>query len=190
MMLPDGRYYVCGGDSEGAPVFGPEGQSPQRLGLNSPPVAAALRRLAFPEIPTGAAHLRWRADVPLPAGVGAGPFGVLVYLRQTVRADHASGWAEVGSALRCFVVPAGGDAVELEGVGKGQLLRGLFTATVRAKPETDLDRLGALANVERLLLGDLWRPSQREMSKGLRHAVTPLLAAAVESASPDRPGDE
>jgi len=57
-QLEAGEVYVVG-DYGSAQVFGPDGRSPRPLGLNTPRVAELLRRLAIPDMPTGAAHLRW-----------------------------------------------------------------------------------------------------------------------------------
>jgi superfamily II DNA or RNA helicase len=179
LVLEDGRHYACGEEADGVPVFGPDGQIPYRLGLNSPPIADALRRLAFPNAAAGAAHLRWRPGLPLPDGATAELFGVLVYLRQTVRPDHVSGWAEQSNSLVCFIVSAAAPPLEVDGVAKGQLLRGLFVATVRAKPERDGALIPALAEAEVALRTTLWRPTSNEMAKNVRHAVMPLFAATV-----------
>lgn len=178
LTLDDGASYVCGSDG-GAFVCGTDGLVVRQLGLNLKPVAEALRRLAFPAVPTGAAHVRWDAKFPLPPQVTGKPFGVLVFLRQTVRTDPKAGWVEQGNGLHCHVVTADAEPRVVEGVEKGMLFRGLFGAGVRNKPELVESLLASLAASERDLANQLRRPSEREMRFGIRHAVTPLFAAVV-----------
>src|SRR5438093_5333244 len=76
----DGSTFFACGDYSGAPVFGPEREIAQPIGLNSSPVTQALRRLVFPPEPSGAAHVRWPTGKPLPGDVPF-PLGVLVLLK-------------------------------------------------------------------------------------------------------------
>ena len=62
LRLRDGLSYMLG-DGDGAPVASPNGERLNRLSLNVPLVAEVLRKLALPEVPTGAAHVRWPADI-------------------------------------------------------------------------------------------------------------------------------
>jgi len=78
----------------------------ERLGTNSSPIAEALRRLAFPDAPSGAAHVRWPDGTARPV---SGPFGVLVAARQSVRWQGGS-YVEVGAASHVRIV-------DLDGVG-------------------------------------------------------------------------
>jgi superfamily II DNA or RNA helicase len=177
LTLEDGSSYVCGDDS-GAFVCGTDGLVVRQLGLNLKPVSEALRRLAFPTTPVGAAHLRWSDDHPLPPQA-VKPFGVLVFLRQTVRTDPKAGWVEQASSLHCYVLAPDAEPVAVDGSDKGVLLRGLFGAGVRNKPELVEPLLSMLATKEIELANHLRRPSDREMRFGVRHAVTPLFAAIV-----------
>lgn len=178
LRLEDGQnYYV--GDFSGAVVSGPEGARAAQLGLNVAPVAAALRKHALPTAPAGAAHLRWPQDVPLPAWLGPDCVGVLTLLRQTLRSDQRAGWSEQASHLHCFLVNQDGSAVPLSAEEKPVLLRAVFKAVVRAKPESAPPVLAALAEAESRLLQELRRPRDTEISDGVRYAVTPLFAATL-----------
>jgi superfamily II DNA or RNA helicase len=176
LRLPDGSHLACG-DYAGAPVTGPGGAAVRQSGLNLRPVAEVLRDLAFPIAPTGAAHLRWPADVVLPQNA-VRPFGVLVFLRQTVRSDAQAGWQEQGASLHCFLVGAG-EPLRVEGEEKARLLRGLRGASVRSRPEPAGGLQAALTEQEERLAQELRRPDDRELQTGVRHAVSPLLAAVV-----------
>jgi hypothetical protein len=178
VTLGDGQSYVCG-DSGGAPVFGPDGQPAKQLGLNLKPVAELLRRLAFSSSAAGAAHLRWPRGCPLPDGLTGLPFGVLAFVRQTVRTDTRAGYIELGTGLHCYLVCPGKAPVAALGTEKRQLLEGLFgSASVRGKPDAE-PVVHALLQHEQHLSDLLRRPSEQEMRLGVRHAVGPLLAALI-----------
>jgi superfamily II DNA or RNA helicase len=178
LTLEDGSSFVCG-ETAGAFVCGPDGMVVRQLGLNLKPVAEVIRRLAFPRAPVGAAHLRWDSEFPLPPQATMKPFGILVFMRQTVRTDQQAGWVEQASALHCFLVEPGKEAAPVAGPEKGVLLRGIFGAGIRIKPEPAEALFQLLAQQEMDLANQLRRPSDREIRLGVRHAVTPLLAAVV-----------
>jgi len=174
--LADGQnYYV--GDFGGAVISGPEGARAGQLGLNVPAVVEALRKYALPAAPAGAAHLRWPLDIPVPAWLSEECVGVLVLLRQTLRSDQRAGWSDLGNQLHCHLVQPDGSAVALTALEKPVLLRALFTSVVRTKPESASH---ALLAAETRLLQELRRPSDQEISDGIRYAVTPLFAATID----------
>ena len=178
LTLEDGTSYVCG-DTTGAFVCGPDGLVVRQLGLNLKPVTEVLRRLAFPPLRTGAAQLRWNADFPVPSQAKGKVFGALVLMRQTVRTDNMMGWIEQGTTLHCFLVEESNPPMPVTDADKAILMRGLFGATIRTKPEPADSLLQYLLTAEAELTNQLRRPSEREIRLGVRHAVTPLLAALV-----------
>lgn len=179
LSLGEGKPFVTG-DVAGASVVGPDGQAARPLGLNVPEVASVLRRLAFPDRPSGAAFLRWPRESPPPAIPFLWPVGVLVFLRQTVGPEPRGGYSEKGIALHCYVVPADGEPVALEGVCKRQLLRGLFQAAIpRTLPEPAPTLLANLLAWEKQLLETWQRPTSTEWEEGIRHAVLPLFACCL-----------
>lgn len=178
LTFGDGHYYVCGDYTE-ALVFGPDGRSVKRLGLNLKPVAEKLRQFAFPQTPTGAAQLRWPRGFPLPIRVREPVFGVLVLMRQMLRTDQQAGWVEQGTSLHCFTVDTSGHASLLQGEGKKALLRGIFQATVRVKSEEAKTLVQAMRQNEERLAEELKRPTEDELASKIRYAVTPLFAAII-----------
>ncbi len=177
--FPDGEKFVCG-DSRGAPVYGPGGEVPPSLGLNVSPLREILARIALPDSPTGAAHVRWPSATPLPQSFdGIDRFGVLAFLRQTVRSDERGGWSEAASELRFYLIQPGKPPVECGRDDRRLFLNGLLDATVRVKPETDDELIKALMEAETVLWNDLRRPTSEDVERGLRHAITPLVAATV-----------
>jgi hypothetical protein len=160
-------------------VFGPDGQSVSQLGLNLGVVCNLLRRFGIAENPCGAAHLRWNRSYGLPSGASNLPFGVLIFLRQVVKAAPSIGWVEQSLTLKCYVSVSGKEPVELEGKSKRSLVEGLFDATVKTKPEEFANLIKDLATNQALLLLRLQRPTDDELKAGIRYGVTPLFCAMV-----------
>jgi hypothetical protein len=59
------------------------------------------------------------------------------------------------------------------------LLRALIKGIVRIKPDDDNSLIPQLKNTETQLCNILRRPSEIELSDGIRHAVAPLFAAIL-----------
>src|SRR5262249_33495367 len=131
LAFNDGKAYACG-DFAGAPVFGSGEDRAEQLGLNVSPVTEALRVAAFPGESVGPAHIRWPVDADSPSEMTY-PSGVLVLLRQALRMERNQ-WTEGPVSLHCYLVTSEGLS-PIEGTQRGALLRGLFKATVRTKPE-------------------------------------------------------
>ena len=178
LVLEDGKNYAAG-ETNGTLVFGPDGRSVRQLGLNQKPVAEVLRKLAFPESHVGAAHLRWNSDYPLPELVQSKPFGILILVRQTVRTDPQAGWIEQSTSLCGYIMETGKEPIAIDGKDKGVLLRGIFAATVRNKPEQDDQLRQQMSGQEVALIDALRQPTEREMRFGVRHAVIPLFAGIM-----------
>jgi hypothetical protein len=176
LQLGDGKRYVCGDYGESL-VFGPDKTITAKLGLNLQPVAEIIRKYAFPEQTCGAAYLRWPDGEKKPSGFAL-PFGALIFLRQTLRADRNGGWIEQGVALRCFVIQAG-QSVELKNGEKKLFLQGLFRSVIRKSPETAEDLLQFMVSAETDLIEQLRRPTEQEMAAQIRHSVMPLFASVI-----------
>jgi len=176
LQLSDGKRYVCGDYGESL-VFGPDKTITAKLGLNLKPVAEIIRKYAFPEQNCGAAYLRRPEAEKKPSGFAL-PFGALIFLRQTLRADRTGGWIEQGGALRCFVIQAG-QSVELKNGEKKLFLQGLFRSVIRKSPETAEDLLQFMVSAETDLIEQLRRPTEQEMAAQIRHSVVPLFAGVI-----------
>lgn len=175
----DGMTPFACGDYGGSPVFGPDNVVAAQLGLNVGPVTAALRSAAFPKESVGAAHLRWPPGLSLPQDLSF-PFGVLVLLRQALRMEQAT-WTEGPLTLHCYLAAPGGQLLPQDGLARGALLRGLFKATIRTKPEEAPELQQQLQEQEASIVAALRRIEREEFDQGLRYAVTPLFAAIVGS---------
>jgi superfamily II DNA or RNA helicase len=170
------KGFACG-DYAGAPVFGPGNVKAEQLGLNVAPVTEALRRAAFPAETVGPAHLRWPADLGAPLAALTFPCGVLVLLRQALRMERNL-WTEGPMTLHSYCATSD-RLIEVEGPERGALLRGLFKATVRTKPEEAEELVSRLMTEETRLTAELRRITREEFDGGLRYAVTPLFAGIV-----------
>jgi hypothetical protein len=176
--LNGGDAYVCGDYSDSL-VYGPSGQITPKLGLNLRPVAELLRKHAFPDIPSGAAYLRWPANTD-PFSADQLPGGVVILLKQMLQMDRRGGWLEVASSIHVFkITPI--SAVEVIGEDKGSILRGLFRSTLRKSAESVPPLTNKLQKSESELVETLRRPTPDELARQIRHAVTPLLAAVITS---------
>ena len=169
--------YACG-DYAGTPVYGPGNASAKQLGLNVAPVTQALRKAAFPSAPTGAAHVRWLSGIDPPPV--AFPFGVLVLLRQVLRMEQAT-WTEGTLTMHCYVITPGREPESIEGTARGLLLRALFKATIRTKPEEAPELVAQVSRHERNIVESLRRITGEQFDQGLRYAVTPIFASIVGS---------
>ena len=105
-------------------------------------------------------------------------------MKQALRMEQAA-WSEGPLTLYCYVVRADGDTASAEGADRALLLRGIFKATVRTRPEEGIDLQSKVAAAEQSLTDSLRRITRQEFDQGARHAVLPLFAAVVGIASKD-----
>lgn len=178
LRLRDGLSYMLG-DGDGAPIAGPGGEKVNRLGLNVPVVTELLRKFALPELPTGAAHLRWPAGVSGEGIFDGKPLIVFAMLRQTFKTDQRTGWMEHSLALHCYVASPGTPPRPVEGDQKQQLLRALVTGVIRLKPDEETAPAVALKSIEAEIIGALRRPTETELRDGIRHAVVPIFVGLI-----------
>ena len=178
LRLNDGNHYFCG-DLEGRPVFGVNGLLGRQLGLNVPPVAEALRKAAFPSIPTGAAYVRWTSGETMV--FTKYPVGILVYLRQTIQHDQKGGFNEQGQSMVMYEMSSGEPGL-VQGERKAQLIRGLQNATIMRSPPPEIGHLvGKMVEHEAQIMRHLQTPTAQELEMRIRHSVTPLFAAIVSA---------
>jgi SNF2 family DNA or RNA helicase len=175
--LGNGLSYVCGEHGEEL-VYSPDGSITQKLGLNLKPVSELLRKYAFPDQACGAGYLRWPSAMGLPKFIPKLPFGIITFLRQTLRMDRMGGWLEQGHTIHCFLIGTNSNS-EVTGEDKQHLLRGLFRASIRKTAEPSENLVKSLIAMEREVTEHLRRPSDEELTNQVRHAVTPLFAAII-----------
>ncbi|MGN6110783.1 MAG: helicase-related protein [Kofleriaceae bacterium] len=174
LKLGDSVFAV--GDYGGMPILDDLSRPIRSLGLNTGEFQDVLRTAAFPDAPSGAAHIRWPEDRPRPVD-GRSPFAVLVLVRLPVRLVDA-GAQELGPQLRVWVGRSF-PMVELSGKQKGALVRGVLAGSIRREPE-DVPALVEGLHAQLLELSRTLRvPSDAERAHQIRSAVFPLLAAIV-----------
>ncbi len=167
------------GDYRGSPVFGPNGKVVPSLGLNRPEIAKKLLELASPEENCGAAHLRRGKEFQFLNCDG--DFGVVVFLRQSYQIDPKRNWRESKVTLHAALVPANEPVTELDCDARAKFIRALRGASPRRGAPSDTALLARIQETERSMALALWRPDPDAARLGLRHAVTPLLAAYVSA---------
>lgn len=169
--------YACG-DYAGMPVTSAAGAKAEPFGLNLPIAAKELRRLAFPSLPSGGAHVRWPESHPELTGI-ARPFGILGVVRLTVQNSDGR-WIERGNELRIYIQEQGtAQPRELLGPEKGALVRALLDATVRREPPEPSAIPSRLRGVLEEIYPELCRPTELDQETGIRHALVPLFAATI-----------
>jgi superfamily II DNA or RNA helicase len=179
LKLSSGEYGLVG-DYSGNPISGGSGIPVKRLGLNMPEVLTAIRELALPRQPTGAALLRWGDAEALIRNRLGRSATVWAFLRQNLQFDQTGGANEMGAELHLYVSSADfGTTRPLNAEERQEFLRSLGNFSTRIKPThgTSDDRwLG----IQTQLMNELTRPSERELANRIRHAVWPLLVARIE----------
>ena len=176
--FPNGNEYLFDEPSE-ALVYGPGGGLTPKFGLNRPEGAEVLRRTAFPTQFAGAAWLRWPEGSPLPEAVLSDPFGVLIFLKQTLRRDLTGSWSEIASSLHAYVVDANEYREHKDG-SRGILIRNLARAGIRKGPDENRAALVESVQEQEQSICELLRqPTAEEFENKTRHAVVPLFAAMV-----------
>jgi superfamily II DNA or RNA helicase len=175
ILLNDGKVYFSG-DHDGLVVLETDDKETIQLGLNRNIVTQLLRKTAFPEIPAGAAYLRFPKNINPSWMANEKQIGCLILLRQQIRLEHHVNWVEVGNALHCFVVYEDRRYLEFFGNERGLLLRTLFQSTIR-KSHSENDLLSkVMKDTEARLATELRRPQEEEFKQGIRYAITPLFA--------------
>ena len=170
----DGAPWATG-DYGGMPVVRDDGTKAEQLGTNVVRMTRAVRAQGLPDTPVGAAHVRWPDGEPRPH---EGPFGVLIFARQSVRWEQGS-YAEHATTLHAFTVAEGGGVTAVEARAKGELVRALARGIVRREPEEAPALVAALGQAEAETWNELRRPTDADRDARVVHAVTPLLAAVV-----------
>lgn len=165
--------YVCS-DSGGLLPDPVNGELVQQLGLNLPEVAATIRSIFLPDQICGAGYLNRPSgldSISLPS-----QFGLLCFLRQTIRFEQARA-AEEKLSLHSFIVtPA--SIQELDALTQANLIRELVNATRIKDPiAREIEPLMAPAEIDLVL--KLRTPSDSDVASRVRHVVWPVCALVV-----------
>ena len=170
----DGNLFLCG-DSGGLSPDPVGGEPVYQLGLNLPKVAAATRRIFVSERICGAGYLNRPNNIDA-EHFGSQPFGLLFFLRQTIRfeAERAS---EERISLHCYAVRPN-ERLALSPREQATLLRLLTEATrIKDPVRTDLEQV--LLEAEGDISNELRRPSDTDVASRVRHMVWPIGAIVI-----------
>jgi superfamily II DNA or RNA helicase len=164
------RLYICS-DSGGLLPDPVNGETVHQLGLNLPEVAATIRHVFLPDETCGAGYVNRpsRLDEDFPTS----PFGVLFFLRQTIRFEQARA-AEERLSLHAFLVTSG-TLVELTPDLQAKAIREIVNA-VRVKDPSRGDLEPLMLSQERDLTLQLRMPSESDVAGRVRHVVWPVGA--------------
>ena len=179
LEFSNGTIMACG-DVGGMPIQGKLGSKVVAGGLNVPVIAEALRSTAFPELPAGAAYLRYSDELkseswPRPSG----PLGVFVGARLSLRQSQAAGWQEGLTELHVWTIDEHGTVTKLPSRPAANLLREIFSATLRTKDIVAPQIVDAMVRLETDELPSLKRPSLIERTARYSFAVVPLFAGII-----------
>lgn len=166
--------YLCG-DTGGLLPESVAGQPVQQLGLNLSKVSTELRRVFTPDRACGAGYLS-RPSAIKPDEYGTDPFGLLFFLRQTIRYEMERATEERLSLHSYLITRDSSRATRAQEQAK--LVHGLMEATrVRDPAETGLER--PLLDAEYDLANELRRPSEVDIAARVRHVVWPIGAFVI-----------
>lgn len=167
------RLYVCS-DSGGLLPDPVNGETVHQLGLNLPEVAATIRSVFLSGEICGAGYIN-RSNA-LEQDFSTSPFGVLFFLRQTIRFEEARA-AEERLSLHSFLITPE-NAIELKANSQAKLVRELASA-VRVKEPARGDLEPLMLSHERRLAIQLRTPSESDIASRVRHVVWPVGALIV-----------
>lgn len=171
------RLYACG-DTGGLAAIGSDGIQAVTLGLSLDEVQDVLRACYEPNRVTGVAYVKRPIGLAY-LGDSKEPAKLLVFIRQILQ-QTGGRWNEKGITLHIFLVAAGVEPVELNSKQRAELVRTVQTVP-RVKDPHGLVIGKDLLDTEAELIQSLRRPSEEEISTGVRYAVWPLAVLVLIS---------
>ena len=160
-------------------AYGPLGESGAAalpLGLSLDQVQNILRSCFVPDRIAGSAFVKRAAGLDF-LGSGKEPVTVLAFVRQTLQQERGR-WAERDTTLRMFSVGADGEPKELDSKQRADLVRAV-QAVSRVKDPTGFTARADLRDLEHDLLFSLRRPTEADVTEGVRHSVWPIAAVVL-----------
>ena len=171
-----GEQFVCG-DTAGLPAVTANGQLAKPLGLNVSEVQTALRTAFHP-----ANQLVGPAFVKLPASEEFSlpwPGTVTALFTLVQRLQQEGGlWVEKGLSFQATLVSEEGHQSQLTSGEIAALVRAL-TKAVRVKDPFDVCVASSLIDIEKASMQSSRRPSEVDMSLGVRFAVWPIASVVL-----------
>ncbi|MFZ2103788.1 MAG: type IIL restriction-modification enzyme MmeI, partial [Roseiarcus sp.] len=147
----------------------------QQLALNVPLVAQKLREAFLPDRVAGAAYLTRPAL--LPGELPRGSFGLLGFLRQTLRSGERA--TEDRLSFHTYLMSADSThPLELDRKLAFELIKRLHEASRIREPQP-IGVEAAIEMAESTILQEMRRPSESDLAERIRHVVWPLAAIVV-----------
>jgi SNF2 family DNA or RNA helicase len=166
----EGQCFACG-DTGGLPATTDDGKPARQMGLNVDEVQLALRCAFAPDRQVGLAFLNSRGKLDLFDDI-SGPVSIMVFLRQKLH-QEAGLWSETAVTLHLFSVAQVGQPESVDSRDAATIIRSMMRMP-RIKYPTDIPVRSDLENLETAVVDVLRRPSELEMSQGIRYAVWPI----------------
>lgn len=170
-----GEHFVCG-DTGGLPAFGPGGVAAKPLGLNVAEVQRALWAVFAADAMAGPAFIKLSTVTDLPQECNV-PAVALFFLRQRLQQEGGL-WTEKGVTFHVQLVPNGSAPRRLKSAEVASLIRAMNKG-VRVKDPGKLILPEGIHDIELNVANELRRPSDDEISSGVRYAIWPVAAAAL-----------
>lgn len=171
-----GEQFVCG-DTAGLPAVTADGRLAKPLGLNVSEVQIALQTSFHPaDQVVGPAFVKRPAseEFPLP---WPGTVTALFSLVQRLQLEGGL-WVEKSLSLQVYVISDDGRQSQLTSREIAALVRAL-TKAVRVKDPSDVPVAPGLIDIENALVQSSRRPSEVDMSLGVRFAVWPIASVVL-----------
>lgn len=178
LELGDGTLMACA-DVGGMPIQGPSSARVLPGGLNVPFFSEALRGAGFPDLPTGAAYLRYSEEPKSSYIRPAEALGIFVGVRLSLRQAQAAGWQEGPVEMHVWTTSEQGVPTKLTPNEAAAVLRELFSASLRSREIVAPGVLAALQLIEKEDLQLLKKPSVAERAARYSFAVIPLFAGVI-----------
>ena len=167
------------GNLEGAPLDGPEAQKVTGIGLNETRVLEVIRQHALPDMPTGAANLRWGADSHTMIDLLGKDAAVLAFVVQEIQFDIFGGSKCISNELLVYGGDFGSAQIyAINGKDKKLLISALQKVAVKSRPTSGLD-FDWITAQEKALGEILFKPTPEQLKQKIRIAVWPILAAHI-----------
>lgn len=168
------EIYACG-DTAGAIAKTKSGAVAKQLGLNTDRVRSMLRSSFSPvnlNMPIGPAFFKRGQDVSWYPKL---PFVVFFYIRQKIKKENEN-WEEKTLQLKGYLQISDGTLTALNASQGATVVRDLCTL-VRVRDPIDDKFPVDLVQAELNIANELRKPSEEEISQGIRYAVWPIFAA-------------
>ena len=171
----EGQNFACG-DTGGLPALMGDGTTARQVGLNVEEVQIALRAAFATTLPVGAAFLNCPSKLEV-IGEILGPVSVMVFLRQKLQQESGL-WAETAISIHVFVIDSEGAPRLVNSSDSAYLIRVMLKSS-RIKDPSGIQLRSDLGELETNEISRLRRPSELEMSQGIRYAVWPVATVVL-----------